>query len=275
MRVKSSDELRLLASEMRRMIVEMAYVAGSKGAHLGGSLSSVEIFAVLYGAILRVEPQNPLCAERDRMIVGKEHGRLSEYSALHKCGFIPKEILMQYTKDGNMLAGHPVRKEYGLEYSSCSLGMAFPISVGMALHGKRKEKSYRVFTLMGDGELDEGSMWEAFMCAAHYKLDNLIAIVDRNRLSSDGETEAVMALGNLKGKIESFGWDCAEVDGHDIEQLVEAFSHVPSGRPYAVIANTVKGKGISYAENNASWHHNIMTEELYVQALKDLENRQV
>lgn len=272
MNAKSMEELRKMADEMRYMAVEMAYAAGNKGAHLGGSLSSIEIFAVLYGAVLNVDAKNPLNEERDRMIVGKEHGRLSEYSALYKKGFMENDTLLKFMEDGNVLAGHPVNKELGLEYSSCSLGMALPVAVGIALNGKRKKMPYRVFTLMGDGELDEGSMWEAFMCASHYKLDNLIAIVDRNHLSSDGFTEEVMGLGNLKSKIESFGWDCKEVeDGHNVEQLLKAFTWEPSGKPYAIIANTVKGKGIFYAENNPGWHHNVMTEELYRQALKDLE----
>lgn len=271
MKVESIEELRRLADKMRHIAIEMAYLAGNKGAHLGGSLSSIEIFAVLYGTVLNVDPGNPLWDERDRMIVGKEHGRLSEYSALFQKGFFEQEILMKYMEDGNILAGHPMRKELGLEYSSCSLGMALPVSVGLALDGKRKGKKHRVFTLMGDGELDEGSMWEAFMCAAHYKLDNLIAIVDRNHLSSDGLTENIMSLGDLRKKIESFGWECREVmNGHDIAELVEAFEWEAPGKPYAIIANTIKGKGVSYAENNPGWHHNIMTEELYKQALKDL-----
>lgn len=271
MDAKKFGELRELADRIRITAIEMAYVAGNKGAHLGGSLSSVEIFAVLYGSVLKIDPMNPLWEKRDRMIVGKEHGRLSEYPALYESGFISKDILMNYMVDGNILAGHPLIREFGMEYSSCSLGMALPVSVGIALNGKRKGKDYRVFTLMGDGELDEGSMWEAFMSAAHYKLDNLIAIVDRNHLSSDGYTEKVMALGDLKGKIQKFGWDCVEIeDGHDIGQLVDAFSYSPSGRPYAIIANTIKGKGISFAENNPNWHHNIMTCDLYAQALKEL-----
>lgn len=271
MEEKNLDELRNLADRIRITAIEMAHAAGNKGAHLGGSLSSVEIFAVLYGFVLNVNPMNPLWEKRDRMIVGKEHGRLSEYPALYEKGFISRDILMNYMADGNILAGHPLIRELGIEYSSCSLGMALPVAVGIALNGKRKEKGYRVFTLMGDGELDEGSMWEAFMAAAHYKLDNLIAIVDRNHLSSDGCTEEVMALGDLKGKMQKFGWDCVEVeDGHDIEQLVEAFSHSPSGRPYAIIANTIKGKGISFAENSPGWHHNILTDDLYAKALKEL-----
>ena len=271
MSVNNLEKLRVLADEMRRIAIEMAYVAGNRGAHLGGSLSSIEIFAVLYGAVLKVDSTNPLWDERDRMIVGKEHGRLSEYSALFQKGFFEKDVLMKYMEDGNVLAGHPMKKELGLEYSSCSLGMALPVSVGIALNGKRKGKEYRVFTIMGDGELDEGSMWEAFMCASHYKLDNLIAIVDRNHLSSDGYTENVMSLGELKKKIESFGWECKEiVDGHSIEQLIEAFDRTTSGKPYAIIANTIKGKGVSYAENNPGWHHSIMTKELYQQALRDL-----
>lgn len=274
-KTKNIKELQLLADRIRLSVVEMAYAAGNEGAHLGSSLSCVEIYAILYGAVLNVDPCNPLCNERDRMLAGKEHGKLAEYAALCERGFITRKMLMNYMEDGNILAGHPMQKNLGLEYSCCSLGMAFPVSVGIALHGKRQKKGYRVYTVMGDGELDEGSMWEAFMCAAHYKLDNLTAVIDRNYLSSDGLTEEVMSLGDLKGKIESFGWHCMEVqNGHDVGELMDVFDSLPSGRPCAVIANTIKGKGVSYAENNPVWHHDIMTEQLYIKALQELGVRQ-
>ena len=272
----TADTKRLtdMAARIRRQAIEMAYQAGNHGAHLGGSLSCVEIFAVLYGKILNYQAINPAWEGRDRLIVGKEHGRLSEYPAMVEAGILQKEDLDTCLQNNGKLAGHPRNLSCGLEYSSCSLGMALPVAVGMALAAKRSGKTHKIYTIMGDGELDEGSMWEAFLCAAHYKLDNLVAIVDRNGLSSDGNTEEVMTLGNLKAKLEAFDWRCIEVaDGHDIAQLENAFESIEgfSGKPSIIIANTIKGKGVSYAENSWEWHRNVLTEALYKQALLELE----
>ena len=258
---------------MRLDAVEMAHYAGPKGAHLGGSLSSIEIFAVLYGEVLHLRPEEPLWQERDRMIVGKEHGRLSEYPALAEAGFIRKEDLFSYMDDGGLLAGHPYNPSIGLEFSCCSLGMALPVAVGMALDAKRKGRSHKVYTILGDGEMDEGLVWEAIMAASHFKLDNLVAVVDRNGLSSDGDTETIMSLENLSAKFSAFGWECCEItDGHDIAQLLDGFDQSKKqSRPFAIIAHTIKGKGLSFAENVPSWHHNVMTDALYAQALQELK----
>lgn len=263
--------LKNMAKRIRRTAVDMAHDARRHGAHLGGSLSSVEIFTVLYGQVLKLDPANPLWEERDRMIVGKEHGRLSEYPAMVEAGLLQKEDLATHLVDGGLLAGHPRIPEKGLEYSSCSLGMALPVAVGMAIAAKRKGQRHKIYSIIGDGEMDEGSVWEAILSAAHYKLDNLVLVVDKNGLSSDGFTEDIMALGNLRDKFLAFGWDCTEVeDGHDIEMLLKAFDYTAPGKPYAVIAKTVKGKGISFAENVAVWHKGIMTDELYQKAIKEL-----
>lgn len=268
------NRLRKTADRVRRMVVEMAYIAGKQGSHLGGSLSCVEIYTVLYNAILHIDAANSCWEERDRLLAGKEHAIMAEYAAMMEAGLIKKEELLCYKEDGNILAGHLIHPEIGLEYSSCSLGMALPVAVGFAIAAKRKKKDYLIYTVMGDGELDEGSMWEAFMCAAHYQLDNLVAIVDRNHLSSDGNTEEVMALGNLKAKFDAFGWTCVEVDGHDIEALLKAFrERTKDGRPYIIIADTIKGKGLSFVENVPKWHKDIMTKELYQQALRELGER--
>lgn len=271
MKNRSIDELYGMAARIRRMAVEMAYLAGPKGAHLGGSLSSVELFAVLYGYVLNVDPNNPDDPDRDRLILGKEHGRLSEYPALMETGFISKEEVLSYLNNGNPLAGHPIDHKRGLEYSCCSLGMAFPTAIGIALDAKRRGYDYKVYTLMGDGELDEGSIWEAFMAGSNFELSNLTAIIDRNHLSSDGDTEGIMKLGDLNRKIESFGWECIMVeDGHKIEDLIEAFDKPTGDRPRAIVINTTKGKGISFVENCPEWHHGVMTDELYKQALSEL-----
>ena len=264
--------LRKTADRIRRTAVEMAHDSGAHGSHLGGSLSSVEIFAVLYGEILRIRPEEPLWPDRDRLIVGKEHGRLSEYPAMAEAGLFGKEALSSYLADDGLLAGHPYRPEIGLEFSCCSLGMALPVAIGMALDAKRRGKPYRVFTIMGDGEMDEGLIWEGLLAAAQFKLDNLTAVIDRNGLSCDGDTETIMALGDLEAKLKAFGWDCVSVDGHDVKALVGAFeTERTPGKPFAVIAHTVKGKGLSFVEGNALWHQNVMTDELYAKALEELK----
>ncbi len=266
------DALKAAADWIRRKAVDMAYLAGSHGAHLGGSLSSVEIYAVLYGKALRFRKEEPDWPERDRFIAGKEHGRLSEYAAMAWAGILEETILDTYLEDGGKLTGHPRDLSLGLEYSSCSLGMALPVAAGMALAAKRMGKGHHVYTLMGDGELQEGSMWEAFLCAGHYRLDNLCAVIDRNRLSSDGETEKLMALGDIGAKLEAFGWRCVHADGHDVRSLALAFERFreEKGRPVAIVADTVKGKGLSFAENDPRWHNGVLTQELYERALREL-----
>lgn len=265
-------KLESMAKRMRLRALKMAYIAGTRGAHIGGSLSSIEVFAVLYGEILNYDRDNPFWDDRDRLIVGKEHGRLSEYPALVEAGLIKEDDLDHYLDDGGLLAGHVRNVKIGLEYSACSLGMALPIAVGIALAAKMKQKKYRVFTIVGDGECDEGSVWEGFMAAAHYQLDNLIAVIDRNGLSCDGDTECVMALGDLKGKLISFGWNVIEIqNGNDIGQCLETFENIHQrNKPIAIIAHTVKGKGVSFIENRLEWHRAVLTEEQYKQAMREI-----
>lgn len=188
-------------------------------------------------------------------------------------GFFDKEKLKTYSQYGSTLIGHPNNKNAGVEVNTGSLGHGLPIAVGMALAGKRDKKNYRVFTLMGDGEQAEGSVWEGAMSGANYKLDNLVGIIDRNGLQISGTTEDIMALDDLKGKWTGFGWEVVEVDGNNIEELLKAFNNIPvkEGKPTMVIANTVKGKGISFMENQAKWHHGVLTEEQYKQAVDELE----
>ncbi len=271
---RNADELKEIAHHVRLDAIEMAHLAGNHGAHLGGSMSSAEIYTVLYGAVLNIRPDDPAWEGRDRLVAGKEHSRLSEYPAMAEAGLFDKGMLPSYMENGGLLAGHLRNTSIGLEYSSCSLGMALPVAVGMALAAKKRGQTHKVYTVMGDGELNEGSMWEAFMAAAHFSLDNLIAVVDRNGLSSDGPTEEIMALGDLNAKLNAFGWDCVTVDGHDIDALLGAFAQAgKQTRPFAVIAKTVKGSGVSYAENDHNWHHNVMTDELYEKAIKEEEER--
>lgn len=270
------DEITLLkrkAVEIRMDLLTMIYNA--RTGHTGGSLSNTDILTVLYYKMMNIDPNNPNWDERDRYVQSKGHSVESLWAILADKGFFPKEELKTFSQFGSRLIGHPNNKVPGVEMNTGALGHGLPISVGMALAAKMDGKSYKVYTLMGDGELAEGSVWEGAMAAAQYKLDNLIAIIDRNKLQITGSTEDVMALEPLPDKWRSFGWEVIEVDGHDVEQLVEVFSHTPSveGKPTMVIANTVKGKGISFAENVGAWHHHVPTKEEYDLAMEELSKQ--
>ena len=266
----SEEEIRGLCKRMRLHAMDMALAAGNRGAHVSGSLSCIEIYAVLYGAILNYDLADPLWNDRDRFIAGKEHARLAEYSARAEMGFYPVDVLNSYEANDGLLVGHQLRKELGVEYASMSLGMEMSFAVGKAILAKQTQQKYRIYCLLGDAECEEGPVWEAFIPAAHYHLDNLTLIIDRNYMSVDGNTEDLMAQLDMERKMEAFGWEATTIDGHDIHQLMEALSHKPEGKPYAIIAQTVKGKGISFIENKKSWHQAIMSEQLYHQAIEEL-----
>ena len=258
--------LREMSKRMRLMGLDMARASGSNGSHLGGSLSAIEIMAVLYGEVLRYDVGNPLDPDRDIFIPSKNHCVLAHIPALAEAGYISSEETLEFQKDGGRLTGYPRRPEIGLEYSGGSLGMAISVGIGLALSAKEKKRDSQIYILMGDGELNEGSIWEAFMSAAHYKLDNLTAIIDRNHLSYDGDTESVMALDSLPDKLKAFNWHVSESDGHDTLDLLKAFSDKAEGKPHVVIANTIKGKGVSFIENRPEWHHHRLSEKEYEQA---------
>lgn len=267
------DALEMKANKMRKSLLRMIYEA--KTGHTGGSLSSVDIITILYNAVMRIDPKSPDWAERDRFILSKGHSVEGYYAVLADRGFFPKEELKTYCKFGTRLIGHPTVKVPGVEMNTGALGHGLSSGVGMALAGKMDNKNYRVFVLMGDGEQAEGSVWEAAMSAAHYRLDNLIAIIDRNRLQISGNTEDVMKLESLNGKWASFGWKVTETDGNDMGKLLAVFNRIPleQGKPTLIIANTVKGKGISFMENNAKWHHGVPDDEQYRKALSELDGR--
>lgn len=264
-------QLELKAKQLRKDVLEVVYE--SKAGHIGGSLSSLDILTTLYYGVLNVNPNEPKDPDRDRFILSKGHIAESLYCVLADKGYFSKDKLKTYSKFQSTLIGHPNVKNPGVELNTGSLGHGLSASVGIALAGKRDNKNYRVFTLMGDGEQAEGSIWEAAMAAANYKLDNLVAIVDRNGLQISGTTEEVMALNDLSGKWEKFGWNVIEVDGNNIEDLLKIFSNTPQikDKPTMVIAKTIKGKGISFMENNVKWHHGVPTEKEYLQAMKELE----
>lgn len=264
--------LKDIAKRLRIEIIKMIYTAGS--GHPGGSLSSAEIITVLYFHIMRINPQSPDWKDRDRFILSKGHACPVWYSALALRGYFPVENLSRLRKLNSPLQGHPdMRKLPGLDMTTGSLGNGLSIGVGMALCGKLDRKDYRVYVILGCGELDEGMVWEAAMCAHKYKLDNLIAIVDYNGLQLDGKTEEIMPLEPLVKKWEAFGWNAVEINGHDIEEILGAFEEAKSTKdqPTVIIAHTVKGKGISFMENNPDWHGMAPNKEQYEQAIKELK----
>lgn len=270
-KVLNEEEIKAMCKRMRLHAMDMALAAGNRGAHVSGSLSCMEIYAVLYGAILNYDIDNPLWDDRDRFIAGKEHARLAEYPARAEMGFYPVDVLNTYEQNDGLLVGHQLKKELGVEYASMSLGMEMPFVVGKAIFAKQENKSYHIYCLLGDAECEEGSVWEAFINAAHYKLDNLTVIIDRNCMSVDGNTEELMAQRDMQKKMESFGWESLTVDGHDIHALIEALTHRPDGKPYAIIAKTTKGKGVSFIENVPQWHQAVMAPALYEKAVSEIK----
>ena len=261
------------ARRMRRNILDMAMHAGASSSHFGGGLSIVDITATLYGAVMRLDPAKPEWVERDRFILSKGHGVLGYYTALAEAGFLDKQDLMTFEEPETLLCGHPVmNRSKGIEFSNGSLGMGLSLGIGVALAGRRRNLDYRTFVLMGDGECNEGSVWEAAMAAAHYKLNRLVAIIDRNRFQQTGTGEDIMNLGDLAGKWQAFGWKVIEVDGHDVEELYSVLSaENGSDQPLALVAHTVKGKGFEFSENNNDWHHAVLSRSNYEAAVSTLE----
>ncbi len=262
-------ELIIKAAEIRRSLLEIIYRAGT--GHTGGSLSSADILTALYYRILRIDPRNPDDPGRDRFILSKGHSVEGLYAILADRGFFPREELETFSRYKSRLIGHPSVKVPGVELNTGALGHGLPCAVGMALAAKRSGSDVRVYCLMGDGEQAEGSVWEAAMGGANFRLDNLTAIIDRNHLQISGNTEDVMRLEGLADKWRAFGWEVRPVDGHNMEELISAFEKpAREGVPRLILAETTKGKGVSYMENVARWHHGVPSEEQYRQALEDL-----
>ncbi|UCD53596.1 MAG: transketolase [Phycisphaerales bacterium] len=251
----------------------LRYIKQAGAGHTGGDLSCVDILNVLYNRILNVSPATFDDPGRDRYIQSKGHSVEALYVVLADRGFFPESDLETICRYGSHYVGHPTRKVHGVEQNTGALGHGLAFSVGVALAGKMDGATYRVYTLLGDGELAEGSNWESMMAAAHYQLDNLTAVIDRNALQITGATETVCRLEPLEQKLAAFGWSVHTVDGHDIPALSERLGSVPfqAGKPSAVIAQTVKGKGISFMENDASWHHRVPNDEQYERAQRELD----
>lgn len=257
---------------IRRHVITMA--SDSPGAHLGGSMSCTEILAaLLFDGVLRIDPERPGADGQDFLIFSKGHASAALYAALAERGFFPVEELGEYKTPGSRLAGHPLKSIPGVSLATGSLGHGLSVGNGLALAGKHDGSDYRVFVVLGDGECQEGSVWEAAMTAAHYGLDNVVAVVDRNGVQEDGPTEEIMALEPFADKWRAFGWAVEEVDGHDLEALRGPLHRVPlaPGKPSLVLARTVKGKGVSFAEGNHQWHYGRLTSEQKQRALADIE----
>jgi transketolase len=258
-----------LARSVRRSDLQM--ISRAKLGHIGGDFSVADILATLYGAVLSVDPESPRDFERDRFVLSKGHCAGALYSTLAHCGFFPESELETFAKPLSALNGHPNRtKVPGVETNTGPLGHGFPVAVGHALAAKLQGSLRRTFVVLGDGELQEGSNWEAAMTASHYGLSALTAIVDRNRLQQGARTEDTKSLEPLADKWASFGFEVREVDGHDFRQLLKAFEPSTTGRPVAVIANTIKGKGVSFMEDRVEWHHKVPSDEQVQAALKEL-----
>ncbi|RHV32991.1 transketolase [Ruminococcus sp. OM05-10BH] len=265
-------ELQKTANEVRKGIITAVYNA--KSGHPGGSLSAADIYTYLYFEEMNIDPENPKKADRDRLVVSKGHTSPGYYSALAHRGFFPVEDLKTFRHVGSYLQGHPDMKHIpGVDMSSGSLGQGISAAVGMAISAKLSGDDYRVYTLVGDGEIQEGQVWEASMLAGHRKIDNLVVIVDNNNLQIDGTIEEVNSPYPIDKKFEAFNFHVINVDGHDFDSLRAAFKEAKEtkGMPTAIIAKTVKGKGVSYMENQVSWHGSAPNEEQYKVAMEELE----
>ena len=261
------------AKQLRKTAVTMIYEAQS--GHPGGSLSAADMVAALYFSEMHIDPRNPNWADRDRFVLSKGHVCPILYSALGILGYFPESVLHTLRQEGSMLQGHPsMVKCPGIDISTGSLGQGAACAVGMALAGKRDGKDYRVFTMVGDGEIDEGIVWEAMMCANKYKLDNYIMLFDNNGLQLDGTTDEIMPGLDMSKKAADFGFDVYEIDGHDMAQILDTFDKIraaKNGKPKFINAHTVKGKGVDYMENNLDWHGNAPNKEQYESAMAQLE----
>ena len=264
------QELELKARRYRRDIVDMLYACQS--GHPGGSLSCVEMLQALYENVMRYDPKDPKWPERDRLVLSKGHACPALYAILADKGFFPREELKNLRQLGSILQGHPdMNKCPGIDASTGSLGQGASWAVGFALAGKRPGHDFRVYCITGDGESQEGIIWESAMAAAHYHLDNLTVLLDHNGLQIDGPNDKVMDLGDICAKYAAFGWETFTVDGHDVDAITEALKRPSAGKPRFICCNTVKGKGVSFMENQVGWHGKPMDQAAYETAIRELE----
>lgn len=273
MKITSTEALKRIAIEVRKGIIEEVYNA--KSGHPGGSLSCADILTVLYFNQMNIEPEKPHDPNRDRFVLSKGHASPALYSVLAEKGYFDKELLQTFRKIGSNLQGHPdMRKVEGVDMTTGSLGQGISAAVGMALASKMDRAGCKVYCLLGDGELEEGQVWEALTAASKNNLDNLCVIVDNNNLQIDGEIDKVGGMNNLTEKLMSFGFNVISIDGHNIDSIIDAFATAKQtkGRPSVIIAKTIKGKGVSFMENQASWHGKAPSEEEYNRAMEELND---
>ena len=268
-----TKDLELQSERNRKRLVEIVYKA--KAGHIGGDLSCLNVLTALYYEIMRVDAGNPKWPARDRFIMSKGHCVEALYVTLESKGFISSEVVDTLGHFGSILSGHPTIDVPGIEVNSGALGHGLSIGVGMALAAKMNGADYNTYVLMGDGEQGEGSIYEAAMAAHQYKLGNLVAIIDRNRLQISGDTEQVMALESIVARWSAFGWDVVEMNGDEMSDIVSKLSSIDyaSSAPHLIVSHTTKGKGVSYMENKASWHHGVPNEEQYQQAMREISER--
>ena len=269
-----TQELKLLAERNRKRLVEVVYKA--KAGHIGGDLSCLNVMTALYFNVMRnLDPQQPRAPNRDRFVLSKGHCVEALYVTLEAKGFLKSEVLDTLGQFGSILSGHPTIEVPGIEVNSGALGHGLSIGVGMAIAAKMDQKDYHTYVLMGDGEQGEGSIYEAAMAANRYHLDNLVAIIDRNRLQISGNTEDVMPLDSIPERWTALGWEVVEMNGDDMQSIVDTFARIDyhNNRPHLLVSNTTKGKGVSFMEGVAKWHHGVLNEQQCIDAVAEIEQR--
>ena len=270
-----NKKIKKFSNNLRKTILQTALIAGHSSSHFGGALSSVEIVSTLYSSIMNLDKNDPLWQDRDRFILSKGHACLVLYSALKEVGYINKEDLEKFEKSESEFLGHPViNKKKGIEFSTGSLGMGLSLGIGVAISLKKRSKNSRVYVLIGDGECNEGSVWEAAMLASHLKINNLTVIVDNNGYQQTGSNKDILNIESLENVWSSFGWETVKVDGHNIDELLSSF-HLKTNKPKAIIAKTIKGKGFSFSENNNDWHHKVLSKNQYDLGLEELKKNEL
>lgn len=268
---KQIDGVYDLSKNIRRKCLEMALGAGNAGSHVGGGFSCIEIFAALYGAVMKYEIGREDLRLNDHFVASKNHCILPQYATLSLCGFFSEDKLSSFHDNDGFLCGKPNKPECGLEFPCGALGMGLSAAIGMAIAAKRDGIDNKIYVLLGDGECNEGAVWEGFLSAAQFGLDNLVAIIDYNHMQFDGTSEDILSLKPLDEKMRAFGWETVSVNGHSIEQLLDAFSTPHAGKPLVIIADTIKARGIARIENTAASHFTSITQEDYDLAIKELE----
>jgi len=263
-----------LCKKSREIILETALNAGTSSAHIGGALSSVEVITTLFTSVMNYNKDNFKSKSRDRFILSKGHGCLSYYSILCLNEIISKdELVNTFEKNSSNFLGHPVmNRKKGIEFSNGSLGMGLSIGIGLGVYFKKMQMDNKIYVLLGEGECNEGSVWEAAMLASHINLDNLVAILDKNNFQQTGANFEILSMENMESKWKSFGWSTQNIDGHDIDSINESFNNIKKNTPNIILANTIKGKGVSFFENNNDWHHATLSNKLYNEAIEEISN---